>query len=71
VSKVVVIDIGSGSMVPTCRRTAEGVAKMFSGGYLIRINPREPTLDATRGLAAPWPAEAFLAAVARALGPRG
>ncbi len=40
-SKVVVVELGAGSAVPTVRMTSERAATRL-GGTLIRINPREP-----------------------------
>lgn len=40
-SKLVVVELGAGSAVPTVRMTSERTAAHF-GGTLIRINPREP-----------------------------
>jgi NAD-dependent SIR2 family protein deacetylase len=39
--KLVIVELGAGSAVPTVRMTSERVASR-SGGTLIRINPREP-----------------------------
>ena len=39
-AKLVVIDVGAGSAVPTVRHTSERVVERV-GGRLIRINPRE------------------------------
>ncbi|PRP84121.1 Silent information regulator protein Sir2 [Planoprotostelium fungivorum] len=41
--RITVIDIGSGTAIPTARRKAESVARDFDG-TLIRINPREPEI---------------------------
>jgi len=52
VQNVVVVDIGSGTAVPTARNTAATVANKFEKGILIRINPREPqTYPAKRAIA--------------------
>jgi NAD-dependent SIR2 family protein deacetylase len=40
-SRLVIVEIGAGSAIPTVRHTSEYVAKSM-GGTLIRINPREP-----------------------------
>ena len=40
-TKVVVVDIGSGTQVPTARLTGARIAQAFPNGKLIRINPRE------------------------------
>jgi len=45
VRKMVVIDIGSGSAVPTARITGARLTQQFPDGKLIRINPREPEVD--------------------------
>ena len=42
---LVVLCIGAGSDVPTCRLTAEAAARQ-SSAKLIRINPREPSIPA-------------------------
>jgi hypothetical protein len=42
---MVVIDIGSGSAVPTARITGARLTQQFPDGKLIRINPREPEVD--------------------------
>ncbi|HEV2692448.1 MAG TPA: Sir2 family NAD-dependent protein deacetylase [Verrucomicrobiae bacterium] len=44
-SKVVVIEMGAGTAIPTVRHTSQCVVKQ-SGGALIRINPREPQVPA-------------------------
>jgi len=38
---VVVIDLGSGTAVPTCRQTGEQVTQLFDYSSIIRINKRE------------------------------
>jgi len=43
-AKLCVIDIGSGTAIPTCREQAETVASDY-GASFIRINPREAFLD--------------------------
>ncbi len=40
-ARLVVIEMGAGSAIPTVRFTSERIAKQL-GGRLIRINPREP-----------------------------
>lgn len=39
--RLVIVEIGAGSAVPTVRLTAERIARAL-GGVLVRINPREP-----------------------------
>jgi len=52
-SRLVIVEIGAGSAVPTVRMTSERVVRVL-GGRLIRINPREPEVPAGQiGLAAP------------------
>ena len=45
--KVVVVEAGAGSSVPTVRRTSEQLAHAV-GGTLVRINPTEP--EVPRGI---------------------
>ena len=40
-SDVVVIDLGSGTAVPTCRHTGEQVTQLYEQSSIIRINKRE------------------------------
>ena len=40
-SRLVIVELGAGSAVPTVRMTSERAASRF-GGTLVRINPREP-----------------------------
>ena len=40
-SDVVVIDLGSGTAVPTCRQTGEQVTQLYEQSSIIRINKRE------------------------------
>lgn len=42
--RICVIDIGSGTAIPTCRNQAERVARDF-GADFVRLNPREPEFD--------------------------
>ena len=52
-SRLVVIEIGAGTAVPTVRMTAERITRLLDG-RLIRINPREPEVpDGQIGMAAP------------------
>jgi len=39
--KILVIEIGAGTAIPTIRNIGEGLLKNFSNSNLIRINPRE------------------------------
>jgi len=39
--KLVIVELGAGSAVPTVRMTSEQIASR-SGATLVRINPREP-----------------------------
>ncbi len=71
--RLVVIELGAGTHIPTVRRTSEEVAQLL-GGTLVRVNPREPELPAGLaggphvGLAAGG--RAALEAIAAALPPR-
>ncbi|HEY1966796.1 MAG TPA: Sir2 family NAD-dependent protein deacetylase [Pseudonocardia sp.] len=56
-ARLVVLEIGAGTTVPTVRRHAESIA----GTALIRINPREPELR--RGVSIAAPAAETLAAL--------
>ena len=47
--RLVIIEIGAGTAVPTVRLTGERIAKEI-GGTLIRINPREPRIDPKLGI---------------------
>lgn len=53
-ARLVVLEIGAGTAVPTVRRHAELAAA--STGALIRINTREPAVRHGRGVALPLPA---------------
>jgi NAD-dependent SIR2 family protein deacetylase len=53
-SRVVVVEIGAGTAVPTVRRHAE--LNAATTGALIRINTREPTVRHGYGVAIPLPA---------------
>jgi NAD-dependent SIR2 family protein deacetylase len=53
VTRVVVLDIGSGTAVPTARLAAANMVESFTNGVLIRINPREPELDHLPGAVSP------------------
>jgi hypothetical protein len=44
-SRLVVIELGAGTAVPTVRMTSEHLASRF-GATLVRINPREPQVSA-------------------------
>ena len=65
---LVVLCIGAGSDVPTCRLTAEAAARQ-SGAKLIRINPREPSIPADlEGVELAMGAAEALAAIDAAIG---
>ena len=53
VQNVVVLDIGSGTAVPTARLAAANMVEAFANAMLIRINPREPELDLLPGAVSP------------------
>ena len=53
-ARLVVLEIGAGTAVPTVRRQAELAAA--SSGALIRINTREPAVRHGRGISLPLPA---------------
>lgn len=40
--KIVIVECGAGSAIPTVRHFGEGVAREFESAVLIRINPRDP-----------------------------
>lgn len=46
---VAVVDIGSGTAVPTARNMANRLSAMFENGELVRINPRDPDLGRSKG----------------------
>lgn len=48
--KIVVIEIGAGKVIPTVRHEGEQLAKHYDHTTLIRINPREYTIDSQIGL---------------------
>jgi hypothetical protein len=51
--RLVIVEIGAGSAVPTVRHTSERVAATLDG-RLLRINPREPAVPRGQiGIAAP------------------
>jgi NAD-dependent SIR2 family protein deacetylase len=60
--RLVVVEIGAGSAVPTVRRQAE-LASAASGA-LVRINPREPEVRHGRGVSLPMTALEALTALA-------
>lgn len=64
-ARLVVVELGAGTAVPTVRRHAE-LASAASGA-LIRINPREPEVRHGRGLSLPQPALPALRAIDAAL----
>ena len=47
-SRLVIVEIGAGTAVPTVRLTGERIARQL-GAKLIRLNPREPEVDRTLG----------------------
>ncbi len=49
--RLVIVEIGAGTAVPTVRMTGERIARDF-GATLIRINPREPQIEASLGYGA-------------------
>lgn len=59
--RLVVLEIGAGTAVPTVRRQAELASA--ATGALIRINPREPQVRHGRGIALPLGAAQALAAL--------
>lgn len=61
-SRLVVIELGAGTAIPSVRRHAE-LASAGSGA-LIRINPREPEIRHERGVSLPMPALEALQALA-------
>ena len=50
--KILVIEIGAGTAIPTVRRESENIAK-YHKGSLIRINPREFVVDSSYGFSIP------------------
>lgn len=65
-SRLVVVEIGAGTAVPTVRRMAE-LASAASGA-LIRINPREPEVRHGRGVSLPYGSLEALTELDRKLG---
>ena len=59
--RLVVIEIGAGTAVPTVRRQAELASA--ATGALVRINPREPAVRHGRGISLPLGAAAALTAL--------
>jgi len=47
--RLVVIEIGAGTAIPTVRRQGEAIAAEFPNARLIRINPRESEIDERLG----------------------
>jgi NAD-dependent SIR2 family protein deacetylase len=64
-ARLVVVELGAGTAIPTVRRHAE-LASAASGA-LIRINPREPEIRHGRGVSLPLPALPALTALAARL----
>ncbi|BBG65592.1 NAD-dependent protein deacetylase of SIR2 family [Hydrogenimonas sp.] len=48
-AKLLIVEIGAGTAVPTVRLTGERIARA-TGGRLIRINPREPQIESSLGV---------------------
>ena len=48
--KLVIIEIGAGTAVPTVRLEGENIAKQYKNAKLIRINPREDQITADIGI---------------------
>jgi NAD-dependent SIR2 family protein deacetylase len=65
-NRLVVVELGAGTGVPTVRREAE--AASAGSGALIRINVREPSIRHNRGVSIAAPAEATLLALEKLLG---
>ena len=51
--KLLVIELGAGTAIPTVRRESENIAKYYNGN-LIRINPREFDVDSDYGFSIPF-----------------
>jgi NAD-dependent SIR2 family protein deacetylase len=51
--KLLVIELGAGTAIPTVRRESENIAKYYNGN-LIRINPREFDVDSGYGFSIPF-----------------
>lgn len=66
-ARLVVVEIGAGTAVPTVRRQAE--LATAGSGALIRINTREPTVRHGRGISLPASAVPTLTALAAHLSP--
>ena len=62
VERLLVIEIGAGTDIPTVRLMSESV-----GGRLIRINPREPGLGGTQGISLPCGGLEALSGISAAL----
>jgi NAD-dependent SIR2 family protein deacetylase len=52
-NKLLVIELGAGTAIPTVRRESENIAKYYNGN-LIRINPREFDVDSCYGFSIPF-----------------
>ena len=65
-ARLVVVECGAGSAIPTVRQYSEGIARQF-GGTLVRINVRES--EVPRGhVGLPMPARAALHTIDEAIG---
>ncbi len=64
-SRLVIVELGAGSAVPTVRMTSERVARSFDA-TLVRINPREPQVPPDH-IGIPLGARAALEAIDRSL----
>jgi NAD-dependent SIR2 family protein deacetylase len=51
--KLLVIELGAGTAIPTVRRESENIAKYYNG-KLLRINPREFDVDSNYGYSIPF-----------------
>ena len=51
--KLLVIELGAGTAIPTVRIESENIAKYYNG-KLIRINPREFDVDSNYGYSIPF-----------------
>ncbi len=52
--KLVIIEIGAGTAIPTIRDKGEHIAKTYRNAQLIRINPREYTIKQKLGFSIPF-----------------
>lgn len=67
-ARLVILEFGAGSAVPTVRMFSEQVVRETENASLIRVNPREPEVGRGRGIGIAAGALAFVAEINRAAG---